>query len=49
MIKVKTGDDKVHAYEIGITAEGVISDILGRKHGAVAVLIDGIERDFMGL
>ena len=46
MIKVKTGDDKVHAYEIGITAEGVISDILGRKHGAVAVLIDGIERDF---
>ena len=46
MIKVKTGDDKVHAYEIGITAEGVISDILGRKHGAVAALIDEIERDF---
>ena len=46
MIKVKTGDDKVHAYEIGITAEGVISDILVRKHGAVAALIDEIERDF---
>ena len=46
MVKVKTGDDKVHTYEVGITAEDAISDILGRKHGAVAALIDGIERDF---
>ena len=45
MIKVKTGDDRVHTYEAGVTAEGVISDILGGKHGAVAALIDGIERD----
>ena len=46
MIKVKMGDGKVHTYEVGITAEDVISNILGRKHGAVAALVDGIERDF---
>ena len=46
MIKVKMGDGKVHTYERGITAEDVISNILGRKHGAVAALVDGIEHDF---
>ena len=46
MIKVKMGDGKVHTYEVGITAEDVISNILGRKHGAVAALVDEIERDF---
>ena len=46
MIKVKMGDGKVHTYERGITAEDVISNILGRKHGAVAALVDEIERDF---
>ena len=46
MIKVKMGDGKVHTYEMGITAEDVISNILGRKHGAVAALVDGIEHDF---
>ena len=46
MIQVKTGDDRVHPYERGITVESVILDVLGRKHGAVAALIDGIERDF---
>ena len=46
MIKVKMGDGKVHTYEVGITAEDVISNILGRKHGAVAALVDGIEHDF---
>ncbi len=46
MIKVKMSDGKVHTYEVGITAEDVISNILGRKHGAVAALVDGIEHDF---
>ena len=46
MIKVKMGNGKVHTYERGITAEDVISNILGRKHGAVAALVDEIERDF---
>ena len=46
MIKVKMSDGKVHTYEVGITAEDVISNILGRKHGAVAALVDEIERDF---
>ena len=46
MIKVKMGDGKVHTYEVGITAKDVISNILGRKHGAVAALVDEIERDF---
>ena len=46
MIKVKMGDGKVHTYEVGITAKDVISNILGRKHGAVAALVDGIEHDF---
>ena len=46
MIQVEMGDGKAHAYESGVTAGDVILGILGRKHGAIAVLIDGIERDF---
>ncbi|SVC19837.1 uncharacterized protein METZ01_LOCUS272691, partial [marine metagenome] len=46
MIKVKMGNGEVHTCEIGTVARDFIMNILGRKHGAVAVLIDGIERDF---
>ena len=45
MISVKVGSGDVHEYAIGISAGEVIENVHGRKYGAVAALVDGIERD----
>lgn len=45
MISVKVGSGDVHEYAIGISAGEVIENVHGRKSGAVAALVDGIERD----
>ena len=46
MISVDVGAEAAHEYAAGVTAGDVISNVLGSKHGAVAGLVDGIERDF---
>ena len=43
MISVKVGSGDVHEYAIGISAGEVIENVHGRKSGAVAALVDGIE------
>ena len=45
MITVEVGDSSVHKYTSGISAGEVITNVHGRKSGAVAALVDGIERD----
>ena len=45
MITVEVGDSDVHEYASGISAGEVIANVHGRKSGAVAALVDGIERD----
>tara|TARA_Y100000766_G_scaffold61486_1_gene50748 strand:- start:5704 stop:7650 length:1947 start_codon:yes stop_codon:yes gene_type:complete len=45
MITVEVGDSDVHEYASGISAGEVITNVHGRKSGAVAALVDGIERD----
>ena len=44
-LKIEVGDNEFREYNAGITAGDIIKDIHGRKSGAVAVLIDGIEMD----
>ena len=46
MVNVELSDGTVHEYAEGITAGEVIFNVHGKKSGAVAVLIDGEERDF---
>lgn len=45
LISVRLETNEVNEYASGITAAEVISDIHGRKHGCVAAIIDGVERD----
>ena len=44
-ISVTLPDESVNEYVAGITAGEVVTDILGRKHGCVAALVDGSEKD----
>ena len=46
MVSVELSDGTIHEYVGGITAGEVIFNVHGKKSGAVAVLIDGEERDF---
>ena len=46
MISVDVGADEAHEYASGITAGEVILNVHGKKSGAVAALVDGVERDF---
>lgn len=45
MIKVEIDGTEIRDYEEGVSANDIIKDVYGRKSGAVAVLIDGIEMD----
>ncbi len=46
MIAVDVGAEGTHEYATGITAGEVIKNVHGKKSGAVAALVDGVERDF---
>ena len=46
MITVNVGADGAHEYASGISAGEVILNVPGKRSGAVAALIDGVERDF---
>ena len=43
MLSIVVGDGEIHEYATGTTAGEVIHNVHGRKSGAVAALIDGIE------
>ena len=45
MLNIVVGEGETHQYAPGITAGEVIRNVHGRKSGAVAALVDGIERD----
>ncbi len=46
MISVDVGDEnEAHTYATGITAGALIENSHGRRAGAVAALMDGVERD----
>ena len=45
MIQVKINDDETHEYASGITAGDILENVYGKRSGAVAANIDGIERD----
>ena len=45
MLSIVVGDGEIHEYATGTTAGEVIHNVHGRKSGAVAALIDGIECD----
>jgi threonyl-tRNA synthetase len=45
LIHVTLPDGTVNEYAAGITCAEVITDALGRKHGCLAALVDGVERD----
>ncbi len=45
LISVSLETNDVNEYASGITAAEVITDIHGRKHGCIAALVDGVERD----
>ena len=45
MISVDVGNGDVHEYAMGISAGEVITNVHGRKSGAVAALVNGVERD----
>ena len=46
LISVDVGADEAHEYASGITTGEVILNVHGKKSGAVAALVDGVERDF---
>ncbi len=46
MISVDVGAEGTHEYASGISAGEVIKNVHGRKSGAVAALVNGVERDF---
>jgi threonyl-tRNA synthetase len=46
MVHVTLPDGTVNEYASGVTAGEVVIDALGSKHGCVAALVDGAERDF---
>ena len=45
IINVEINDGEVHEYASGITAGEVLDNIYGKRSGAVAATIDGIEKD----
>ena len=45
LINVTLPDGTVNEYASGITCAEVITDALGRKHGCLAAVVDGEERD----
>jgi len=45
LISVTLESNDVNEYALGITAAEIIKDIHGRKHGCIAALIDGVQRD----
>ena len=45
MLNIVVGDGDTHEYAAGTTAGAVIHNVHGRKSGAVAALVDGVERD----
>ena len=45
MIKVKINDEEIHEYASGITAGEVLDNIYGKRSGAVAAIVDGIQKD----
>ena len=46
MFEVDVGEgQETHSYAAGTTAGDVVANVHGRKSGAVAALVDGIERD----
>ena len=49
MISVDVGAAGTHEYASGISVGEVIVNVHGKKSGAVAALVDGIERDFSHL
>ncbi len=46
MISVDVGAAGVHEYASGITVGEIVVNVHGKKSGAVAALVDGVERDF---
>ena len=46
MITVDLGGDGTHEYASGITVGDVILNVHGKRSGAVAALVDSVERDF---
>ena len=45
MIKVEINDEDVHEYVSGITAGEVLNNIYGNRSGAVAAIVNGIQKD----
>jgi len=45
MIKVEINDEDVHEYVSGITAGEVLDNIYGNRSGAVAAIVNGIQKD----
>ena len=45
LINITLPDGTVNEYAAGITCSEVITDVLGRKNGCLAALVDGHERD----
>jgi threonyl-tRNA synthetase len=45
MIKVEINDEDVHEYVSGITAGEVLDNIYGNRFGAVAAIVNGIQKD----
>ena len=45
MIKLHFKDKNTYNYDIGTSAEDIVKNTYGRKSGAVAILIEGIEYD----
>lgn len=45
MIQVKINDEETHEYASGITAGDILQNVYGKRSGAVAANVDGIERD----
>ena len=45
MIEVQINDKDTHKYASGITAGEILLNVYGKRNGAVAAIVDGIERD----
>ena len=45
MLNIIVDGGDTHEYAVGITAGEVIRNVHGRKSGAVAALVDDVERD----
>ena len=45
MVNITLPDGSVNEYSSGISTGEVVEDSLGRKHGCLAAVVDGVERD----